>query len=73
MEPNIKNTSTSTTTPVTAASTPAPAAAPATAPVAPAPVATASMEEELCGSTNILDTELQVHFKVTLYLLGSVK
>ena len=61
MEPNIKNTSTSTTTPVTAASTPAPAAAPATAPVSPAPaVATASMEEELCGSTNILDT---VHLK----------
>ena len=61
MEPNIKNTSTSTTTPVTAASATAPTtSAPTTAPATAAPVATVSMEEELCGSTNILDT---VHLK----------
>ena len=61
MEPNIKNTttttSTSTTTSTTAPVTPAPTATPAPA-AAPAP--TVFMEEELCGSTNILDT---VHLK----------
>ena len=60
MEPNIKNTTTSTSTPVTATSTTAPTAAPTPAPVAAAPVSTVSMEEELCGSINILDT---VHLK----------
>ena len=66
MEPN-KNTTTSTTTTTTttpatpesasAIATPAPAPAPAPE-AAPAPAV--SMEEELCGSTNILDT---VHLK----------
>lgn len=62
MEPNIKNTTPTTATTVTSASasttvtaTPAPAPAPAAT-----PATTASMEEELCGSTNILDT---VHLK----------
>ena len=65
MEPN-KNTTTSTsttTTPVTPASA-ASATTTATATPAPAPAAApapaVSMEEELCGSTNILDT---VHLK----------
>ncbi|MDE6275257.1 MAG: hypothetical protein K2M75_01820 [Clostridia bacterium] len=60
MEQNIKNTSTPTPTPVTATSTTAPAtSAPTPAPAA-APAPTVFMEEELCGSTNILDT---VHLK----------
>ena len=54
MEQNIKNTTTSTTTSsVTSTSA-------TSAPVTAAPVAKVSMEEELCGSTNILDT---VHLK----------
>ena len=61
MEPNIKNTTTPTSTPATPTSTTAsatPATATPTATAAPAP--TVFMEEELCGSTNILDT---VHLK----------
>ena len=50
METSTTNTAKSTTTPVTAA----PAAAPA------APATAAPTGEELCGSTNILDT---VHLK----------
>jgi len=50
METSTTNTAKSTTTPVTAA----PAAAPA------APATAAPPGEELCGSTNILDT---VHLK----------
>lgn len=63
MEPNIKNTTTSTATSVTSTSTTASTTATTTstpAPATTAPVATVSMEEELCGSTNILDT---VHLK----------
>lgn len=54
MEQNIKNSTTTTTTPITAATTPA------TATPAATPATTVSMGEELCGSTNILDT---VHLK----------
>lgn len=52
MEQHTPNTPTPTTTPATKA--------PATAPATTAPATTETNEEELCGSTNILDT---VHLK----------
>lgn len=52
MEQHTPNTPTPTTTPATKA--------PAMAPATTAPATTETNEEELCGSTNILDT---VHLK----------
>ncbi len=60
MEPISKNTSATTTTTASAASAPVTAATTATPATPAAPAQKASMEEELCGSTNILDT---VHLK----------
>lgn len=56
MDKNITNTSTPTATPAITATPTAPISPAPT----PAPAATASTEEGLCGSVNILDT---VHLK----------